>query len=53
MRVDFLRILRYGAYFPFRTMDINCFISTLHSSICALVEIIFEIIFSESDIEVT
>ena len=53
MGVNFLGILLYEVYFPFRTMDINCFVSALHSSICALLETIFEIIFSESDIEVT
>ena len=53
MEVYVLEIVLYEAYFPFRTIDINCFVSTLHSSICALLEIIFEIIFSESDREVT
>ena len=53
MGVDFLEIVLHEAYFPFRTMDINCFVSTLHSSICTLLEIIFEIIFSESDREMT
>ena len=31
----------------------NCLVSSLHSSICCLLEIIFEIIFVESDREVT